>query len=243
MRRLLLLAVLVVPLAACGGGGSKTSSSQAPADAVKSAAEKTFSAGSESLAVTANVAAAGQSVVLSGHGAFETKGGTGSMSVNVHAGPITTTVDEVLSGTAVYLKSPLLAAGLPSGKTWVKVDLAKLHLSGIDLQSLLAQDPAAQLKTLESVKSATKVGTDRIGGVSSTHYRVQTTQKTLPNSDVWVGDDGYIHRVQVAQASSKVSVTVDLSKFGEKVSVTVPPASQVYVSKAGNIPGLGGAGA
>ena len=242
MRRAALLVVLVLPLAACGGGGSKSSSSQTPVDAVKSAAQKTYSAGSESMAVTASIDAAGQSVALSGKGAFDTKSLKGSMSLNVHAGPVTTTVDEVLSGTAVYLKSPLLTAALPGGKTWVKIDLANMHLSGVDLQSLLAQDPSAQLKALEVAKSATKVGSEQVGGVSATHYRVQTAQKTFPNYDVWVGDDGYIHRVQVAQPSPKVSVTVDLSKFGEKVSSSVPPASQVYASKTGTIPGLGGTG-
>jgi hypothetical protein len=244
MRRALLLAALVLPLAACGGGGSKSSSTQTPADAVTSAAQKTYAAGSESMALTASVDAAGQAVTLAGHGAFDTKAGKGSMSLDVHAGPISTTVDEVLSGTAVYLKSPLLASALPGGKTWVKIDLAKVHLSGIDLQSLLTQDPSAQLKALQAVKSATKVdGTEQIGGVSTTHYRVHTAQKTLPNYDVWVGDDGYIRRVQVAETSPKVSVTVDLSKFGAKVSAAVPPASQVYESKNGTIPGLGGSGA
>lgn len=244
MRRALLLTALVLPLAACGGGSTKSSSSQTPVDAVKSAAQKTYSAGSESMALTASVDASGQSVALSGHGAFDTKAIKGSMSLDVHAGPITTSVDEILAGTAVYLKSPLLAAALPGGKTWVEIDLTKVHLTGVDLQSLLTQDPSAQLKTLLHVKKATKVGgAEQVGGVSTTHYRVQTEQKTFPNYDVWVGDDGYIRRVQVAEASPKVSVTVDLSKFGEKVSAAAPPASQVYASKTGAIPGLGGNGA
>ncbi|MGH2971091.1 MAG: hypothetical protein ACRDNM_00645 [Gaiellaceae bacterium] len=242
MRRLALL-VLVLPLAACGAGGSKKSSSSTPLDAVTAAAQKTFAAGTESLSLTANVQAAGQTVTLGGTGAFATKGARGSMSLHVDAGPVATTVEEVLAGTAVYLKSPLLVAGLPAGKTWVKLDLAKLHVSGIDLQSLLEQNPAEQLKTLESLKSATKVGTGQVGGVSATHYTVQTAVKTFPSYDVWVGDDGYIHRVQVAQGNPKVSVMLDLSKFGEPVTATPPPAAKVYTSKNGTIPGLGGTGA
>lgn len=243
MRRAMLLAGLVLPLAACGGGSKNASSSSTPLDAVKSAAQKTYAAGSEAMAVTASVDEAGQSVALSGHGDFDTKTAKGATTLAVHAGPISTSVAEVLSGTSVYLKSPLLAGGLPGGKTWLKIDLAKLHISGIDLQSLLAQDPGAQLKALQSLKSATKVGTGQVGGANATHYTVQTTQAALPSYDVWVGDDGYIRRVQVTQASPKVSVTVDLSKFGETVTATVPPASQVYVSKNGSIPGLGGSGA
>jgi hypothetical protein len=242
MRRLALL-VLVLPLAACGGGSKHSGSASTPVDAVKAAAQKTYAAGSESLSLTASVQASGQAVALTGSGAFATKGARGSMSLHVNAGPISTTVDEVLAGTAVYLKSPLLAGGLPAGKTWLKFDLAKLHVSGLDLQSLLAQNPGDQLKTLQSLKSATKVGTGRVDGVSATHYAVQTQTKTFPSYDVWVGDDGYIHRVQVGQANPKVAVTLDLSKFGDPVTATPPPASKVYVSPNGTIPGLGGTGA
>jgi hypothetical protein len=239
MRRAVLLVLLVLPLAACGGSKSP-SNAATPVDAVKAAAQKTYAAGSEAMALTANIVAAGQTVALTGHGTFDTKGAQGSMTLDVQAGPLSTTVDEVLSGTAVYLKSPLLATGLPAGKTWVKIDLAKVKVSGVDLQSLLAQDPSAQLKSLQALKSATKIGTEQVGGVTATHYSVVPAEKTFPSYDVWVGDDGYIHRVQVAQASPKVSVTVDLSKFGQKVTAKVPPASEVYVSKSGSIPGLGG---
>ena len=81
-------------------------------------------------------------------------------------------------------------------------------------------------------------GTDSVG----THYKVK--EATGPAGyDVWVGDDGYVHRVVVAQSSPKVSVTIDLSKFGEKVTAAAPPAAQVYESKNGSLPGLGGVGA
>jgi len=237
MRRLALL-LLVLPLAACGGG-SKPASSASPLDVVKAAAQKTYAAGSEALALTANVQVSGQAAALSGTGSFDTKSALGSMHLNVKAGPIATTVDEVLSGTAVYLKSPLLVSGLPGGKTWVKLDLAKVHVSGLDLQSLLAQNPGDQLKQLQALKSATKVGTDQIG----THYKVQAATGTIRGYDVWVGNDGYIHRVVVAESSPKVSITIDLSNFGEKVTAAAPPAAQVYESKNGSIPGLGGVGA
>ena len=242
MRRIALL-VLVLPLAACGGGSKAPASSASPVDAVKAAAQKTYAAGSEALALTANVEASGQAVALSGTGAFDIKDARGSMQLNVKAGPLATTVDEVLVGTSSYLKSPLLLSGLPGGKTWVKLDLAKVHVSGLDLQSLLAQNPGNELKQLQTLKSATKIGTEQVGGVSTTHYRVQTTTGTISGYDVWVGDDGYIHRVLVAESSPKVSVTIDLSKFGEKVTAAAPPAAQVYESKNGSIPGLGGLGA
>jgi hypothetical protein len=240
MRRALALAVLPLALAACGGGGSKTSSSSAaPIDAVKAAAQKTYAAGSESLALSANAEASGQAVALSGTGAFDIRGARGSMHLNVKAGPVATTVDEVLVGSALYLRSPLLTSGLPGGKKWLKLDLQKLRVPGLDLQSLLAQNPGDELKRLQALKRATKVGTDPVG----THYKVQASTGTIRGYDVWVGDDGYIHRVVVAEAKPKVSVTLDLSKFGDKVTASAPPAAQVYESKSGSIPNLGGVGA
>lgn len=240
-RAAALLVSLPLLAAACGGGGGSKSSTSGvtPLAAVKAAAQKTYAAGSEALALTANVEAAGQAVALTGRGAFDTTRSRGSMQLNVKTGPIATTVDEVLVGTDAYIKSPLLVSGLPGGKTWVKLDLTKLHVSGLDLQSLLAQDPAAQLKRLQALKSATKVGTDQAG----THYKVRAKTGAVSGYDVWVGNDGYVHRVVVAQASPKVSVTLDLSKFGEKVTAAAPPAGQVYESKNGSLPGLGGVGA
>ena len=239
-RALVLLVALPLVATACGGGGGSKSSTSAstPLQAVKAAAQKTYAAGSEALALSANVVASGQAVALSGNGSFDIKSKRGSMKLNVKAGPVDTSVDEVLVGTAVYLKAPLLTSGLPSGKTWVKLDLAKVHVSGLDLQSLLAEDPGALLQRLQALKSATKVGSDSIG----THYKVK--EAAAPTGyDVWVGDDGYIHRVVVSQSSPKVSVTVDLSRFGEKVTAAAPPAAQVYESKNGSLPGLGGVGA
>jgi hypothetical protein len=241
MRRglVLLVALPLVATACGGGGGSKSSSSAAtPLQAVKAAAQKTYAAGSESLALSASVVASGQTVTLSGHGSFDLKGKRGSMQLNVKAGPVDTSVDEVIVGTAAYLKAPLLTSGLPGGKTWVKLDLAKLHVSGLDLQSLLSEDPGALLKQLQTLKSATKVGSDSIG----THYKVKEAAAPA-GYDIWVGDDGYVHRVVVSQSSPKVSVTVDLSRFGEKVTAAAPPAAQVYESKNGSLPGLGGVGA
>ena len=82
MRRTLVL-LLALPLAAAacgGGGGSKSASSgSTPLAAVKSAAQKTYAAGSEALALTANVVASGQPVALGGNGSFDIKGERGSM--------------------------------------------------------------------------------------------------------------------------------------------------------------------
>ena len=161
-------------------------------------------------------------------------------------------MDVVLSDNKVYLRSPLFSLLLPTGKTWIELDLSKgATAGGIDLSSLLAQDPTDALDALQSASTVTEVGTVQLGGVSATHYKA-TVKKTSGSTkgggvyDVWVGDDGYIHRVRTIVAGSSgsttgaVAATSTLSGFGDPVTVTVPPASQTVVSQNGSIPGLGG---
>jgi hypothetical protein len=92
------------------------------------------------------------------------------------------------------------------------------------------------------VKSAKEIGTEHAG----TRYRATLDAHALPASfralssyDVWVGDDGFIHRLRVVTAQPKTSVTVDLSDFGTTVKASAPPTDQVYQSKSGSIPELG----
>jgi hypothetical protein len=245
MRRSVLL-LLAVPLfaVACGGSKHRAQSAASPLDAVKAAFRRTISAGSESLAMKASTQASGQAVTLSGKGAFDTNTRNGALTLRIDAGPISTSVDEILVGNVVYARSPLLAGQLPPGKSWIKVQLAQVgSLAGVG-QSFFSQNPADELKRLQFVKSATRVGSERIG----TRYRAVLDTARFPAAaraastyDVWVGDDGYVRRVQVAAAKPQaVTVTVDLSDFGSKVSASPPPADQVYTAAKGKLSGLGG---
>lgn len=258
MRRgVVALAVVPLVLAACGGGKSSTppASNLSPAAYVKSSAAKTVDAGSAHMKLIAVATAAGQQVSLTGAGDFDTKNRTGSMHIDFSLAGASSTIDEVIHGTDLYLKSPLFSTLLANGKTWVKLDLKKAAASqGGDLSALLTQDPAQSLQALQSLRGATKIGTEQLGGVSTTHYRARIDPAKLKAAgvtstgpgayDVWIGDDGYVRRVKtalgIAQGSQKAAVTatVDLSGFGDKVTVTIPPAAQTLDSTT--IPGLGG---
>jgi LppX/LprAFG-like lipoprotein len=251
--------LLLVPLAtaACGGSKSKTAVSVSPLEAVRSAAQKTEQSGSAHLNLTATVVAGGQNVSLRGSGAYDVKAHDGSLDATFDAGAISGAIQEVQQGTDVYLKSDLFSVALPAGKTWVKLDLAKAAKSrGLNLQALLAEDPSASLKALQALRGVTKIGTEQVGGVATTHYRAQidTTKLSgasgLPGGgtyDVWIGDDGYIHRVQTVVSAGKTAsgrvratVTTDLSGYGTKVNVKVPPSGETYATRGGSIPGFGG---
>ena len=263
MRRSAIVLFLVsLPLAAvaCGGSSkpkaSSASSGAAAIDVVKSAAKKTTLAGSEHVTVDVGGTTSGQQLTVTGAGDFDNKKHVGSLHVDLSAG-ISTSIDAVLSDTDMYLRSPLFTALLPAGKSWLKLDLKKAGAAqGLNLSSLLPQDPTQSLAALQSLKAAAKVGAEEVGGVSTTRYRARIDPSKLPAAaagnpaspgtyDAWIGRDGYVYRVRThlatgsGNAKSIVTLTVDLSDFGKTVKVTVPPAGQT-VASSGSLPGLGG---
>ncbi len=253
MRRVALV-LLALPLVVVACGGSKNSGSKLsadPATAVKDAAAKTAAAGSEHLKLLGRVLSSGQTVEINGAGDFDTKQHLGSLHATLNAGSISGGLDEVSQGTGVFVKSELLSALLPAGKPWIKIDLAQLAKSrGLNATALLSEDPSQELTQLQSLKNVTKVGTEQIGGVATTHFHATIDVSKLPGGltsgtgayDVWVGDDGYIHRVRtvITSAGSTATITTDLSGYGNKVNVSVPQASQTYDNGGKPIPGLGG---
>jgi hypothetical protein len=260
------VALLVLPVgaAACGGGGKgSTTGATDAASVVQAAVAKTAKAGGEHAVLTASVKAAGQSVTLSGTGDFDSAKQLGKLQASITLAGVDTKIEEVLSGSTIYVSTPLFAAVLPGGKTWLKVDLANPPKSlGAYATALGTQDPAAALAQLKALTGVQEAGSQTIAGVDSTRYRgtidvaklpaetaaaVQASGASFGPIDVWVGSDGYVHRVRVPTSvgaggqAAKTTLTMTLSRFGGGVSgVSVPPASQTADASQVTIPGLGG---
>jgi hypothetical protein len=246
----LALVALPVGATACGGGkgtsGNTTATSAAAAkQAVQAAAQKTAEVGSVDLALTASTTASGAPVLVQGTGAFDTKAHKGRLHLGFSAGALSSTADVVLDGTSIYLHSPLFAVGVPGGKPWIKLDLRRgAKAAGIDLSKLLAQDPTQALDALTRASRVTELGPAQVQGVPTTRYRAHVSaaagSPAPPGTyEVWVGNDGYIHRVRTvvpAAGGAKVTATSTLSGFGDPVSVTVPPAAKTYTSTTGTLP-------
>jgi hypothetical protein len=250
MRALLLVLVVPLALVACGGGKSGSSElNLSPTAYVKQAAQKSSAASSVHMHLTGSVTVAGgQSVVLTGDGGFMKH--DGSFRLDFNAGGLGGSIDAVIHGTLLYVRSPLFADALPKGKTWLRLDLSKqASAQGLDLTRLAAQDPAQTLARLESLGNVKELGTEQVDGVDSTHYRgrlaTATAGATSGPFDVWVGkDDGYVRRVQFATGAAgstpSTQLTMDLSDFGKDVTITVPSAAETAEATTLNIPGLGG---
>jgi hypothetical protein len=247
MRRFLpvLLACAVLPFAA-GCGAEK--SVQNAVDPVAEAATKTADAGTVQLAMTGKITAAGQEIPIDGKGAFDLKGKKGHLEVTTSVpGQGQVSIDELMDGLVLYMRSDALTSSLPGGKHWIKLDLQALgKKQGVDLGQLQqlggGTDPTQFLSYLKKAGQVEKVGSETINGVATTHYRATidldkladsvrqleqlTGQKTLP-TDIWIDSQGRARRQAISYSAKQpvptsMQMTIDYEKFGVPVDVQKP---------------------
>ncbi|HZC29334.1 MAG TPA: hypothetical protein VE269_06305 [Gaiellaceae bacterium] len=141
----------------------------------------------------------------------------------------------------VYMSLPFLTKLLPAHKPWIKMDLtAAGNRLGVDLSQFtsLSANPAQVLDWLRATSGTiTKIGSERIGGVETTHYHATIDLRKYPNLvpparraamrravaaltrvahvstfpvDAWVGDDGLVRKLHVAISETINGQTVGL---------------------------------
>jgi hypothetical protein len=255
MRKVALL-LLVAPLvlAACGGSSNTKTNGDSLAN-VKNAAQKTADVSGVHMEMTGSLGVGPTSATLTGSGDFDNAANQGQTTLKLNISGQDVTIVGVLDGTTIYIQSRLFTPQLPNGKTWIKLDLDRAGASqGINYSSLLSFTPTQALEQLEAAQAAKSVGTDEIDGTETTHYQVTNLDPTqLPKGvkalghpkygpiDVWIGNkDGYVYRESFSLSFPKsgktpatsTSMQMDLSKFGEKVNVTVPPENEVFDASA-----------
>jgi len=247
MRRIAMLAALAVAAASCGGG-----SESASPDDIAQAAKKTSSVGS----FEADFGIAGEGLRGSGSGVFDT--GTqpaGQLNMQVNAAGQQIPVDTVVTGNVFYMRSPAFARTLGNGKQWVKLDLVKLAKQrGVDLGGILNASPTPNnaLAYLAGAEHVEKVGSEKVAGKETTHYRVRvdvgdaakqasgSVQSSLKGvrasgveklpMDVWLDANGYIRKVRYSEHAGRqqaADVVMQLHDFGKRVAIEPPPSDSV----------------
>jgi hypothetical protein len=236
------LALVCAAAVVAGCGVQKT------LDPVASAAAKTENAGGVKLAMTVGVTADGKTFNVTANGVFDKDQGDltmdlsdalGAAGLNGADGSVVLRYVQEGGDPVMYLNMPFLSSRLPTGQSWVRLDLEKAGKSlGVDLDQLMGQagqNPSDVLDLLRASGSVQEVGTETVNGDSTTHYtatidlakaagvvgdRAQQLVQSLiaqgaPSSipvDVWVGDDGLVR---------KLTMDESLSAQGQPAEVTL----------------------
>lgn len=233
------LTAAVVAASGCGGGSS--------VDPVASAATKTGRVAGADVAgsVTISNSQLGRGITLPIGGVFSLRKRSGSMTMDFSSlsslagGRLGKGADARMQllfvSPVIYMHAPFLSKQLPGGKTWLKIDLGATsrQLLGSTPAGLGGnQDPTQQLDYLRatSAKGVTKVGSERIRGVETTHYHAlvdldkyvnlvppsqhaqarqgiarleQLTGRSTYPVDVWIDAQHRIRRVRQVQSQQR----------------------------------------
>lgn len=194
---------------------------------------------------------------MSGIGTFFSS--TGLIDFATGQAEVTSTIaglteQTIVDGTTSYLSLPA-SPGAPAAKPWVKVTAADLTAGGQAGQSGQAgqnplssmfpsgtSNPANGLDILAGVSgTVTTVGTEKVGGVSSTHYRFTADLSkamqditpgnkdslkqleegfgvTAPTVDVWIDGSGVVRRISFAE-----DLNLNLGALAGAAGATPPP--------------------
>lgn len=265
-RSVVALAGGALLLAGCASSTGTTSQQQVqltPAAAVQAAYSTTTAAGSAKLTMSMVVAAGGQTMTMKASGPLRLDGTRGDITATMSSpqlGGGEVNIHELVYDKTLYMK--LGIPGMPD--TWFKVDattLAKTSgLSGLSGATGMGD----QFKQLQSLLDVTKVGTETVNGVQTTHYSGSVDATKLSSLlagtgaaselqsaaatasipvDVWVDSSGHVVRIRerasmtVKGQSVAVSVQLDLSDFGVAVNVTPPAGAKDLSSLLGSLGG------
>ena len=172
MKRLVALLPLLALLLAGVGCGAKD---VLAVDPVAQAASRTAATGSSRVELTMNMRVAGQSVAMSGAGAFAYGAPRGFLTFELSMPELgEVTMELRMVGSKLYMRMPAqFRQALPSGKEWMGIDLAQsLEQAGLgSLDFTRQQDPAQMLRYLRAASSdVTEAGYDEVRGIQTTRY-------------------------------------------------------------------------
>jgi hypothetical protein len=222
MRGLGILLALVLALAASACGSSEPTAGEAPQDAVVLAASKTNGAGTYKADIAAKMELAGQSMDMSGTGAFDAEKKQGQVSYTMNLAGQDIDMEMVFAFPVIYMHFPAEMGPLPGGKTWVKMDLEKFgRQAGLDFGELMQagqSDPSQGLDYLRGVTDVQAVGDEDVRGVPTTHYTGVVDLRSLGAEnpelkaqldqlversgisrvpvEVWIDDNGFVRRMK-----------------------------------------------
>ncbi|AGS73066.1 hypothetical protein [Streptomyces collinus] len=221
--------VLAAALTGCGSedgpgpDGDVRGAATPPARAVQNAYRATLAARTARMTVTSKVVAEGQTLTGHGSGVADLEHGASRFDLTSQG----TTIEQRVVDGAVYQKPTGARRGaVPGGRTWLKIDLARLGGTGPAGRSR-PTDPMEPVRYLKDAGRAhvTRVGGQTLDGTRTTHYRV-----AVPVSVLARGDAGQEQELRRQLGTDRLPVEVWLDGRGrlrqERVLLTLHPLKQ-----------------
>lgn len=268
MRKLVALVCLlgITALAAAGCGSSTI-------DPVATAATTSNGAAGYRMTFVMNMTSSAlpQPIAMTGSGSVDAAHHAGTVAFDMSIPELrqllpssggTLHMDIIIRGSTLYMRLPAaIGSKLPGGKPWWKIDLSQAHSAIPGLSSLGApgfQDPSQFLQYLRGAAGGvTKVGTDTVAGVSTTHYRATIdlskaidrlpakSRATARNllamvhatklpADVWIDSNNLVRRMAFSMnmavaggQSLSMHMQLTIPQYGPQPEPAAPPANQV----------------
>ncbi|MFP8883320.1 LolA-like protein [Streptomyces mangrovi] len=155
---------------------------EAAAEVVRTAHEKTVAAETAKMTLKVRAAMGGQQQTLTGDGAVDLSDGTSDLTVEAGGGE---RIEQRVVDETLYQRLPGQAREqLGVDKPWISVDLRELAGSNGSVGGIRVNDPIRGLDYTRALDDdATRVGTEEVGGVETTHYRVNVDVDELAGED------------------------------------------------------------
>ncbi len=251
MRRAFAVSVIaVLAVAACGSGTKQATSKVSTLDLVAASPATAEAAGSAHFSGTMSMSSDGESVVIPMGGDIDFQAPALSMTIDMSNLPGGADgmgkMEARLVDGVMYMKVGALFGGGAGGASWVALSVDDLGgASGLGT----TQNPADMMKGLREAGAVKTLGTERIDGAATTHYRAEVAtgdvlrnlsgdlKKSAKRSldsmpatiplDVWIDQDGLPRRFVMAFDMGKIastSVKLDFSNYGDPVSIQAPSA-------------------
>jgi hypothetical protein len=254
----LLVCALSVSAAACGSGGGPAAEPKAvdvsATRLIAASADKAAAAKTARISGTISVRAAGKDQEIPIDGAVDLEHNAVQLAMDMGGLGLPRLGDAKFEARFVdgvmylHLGDVGGMSSILGGKEWLKVDVSSVPGASGALGDV---NPGSSLDALRGAGDVERVGTEEIGGVETTHYRVvidpARALERVPAevrdraragleqlgartpADVWLDADGQTRQISMAfeTKAGRVSETLELSDYGAALDITAPPADEV----------------
>jgi hypothetical protein len=189
-----------------------------------------------------------------------------SMSINENVGGASIPISAIITSDAFYMKFKANSLGMPKALAhkWIKIPFSVLgsgSIFGTLMKSVQNDNPIVQTQLLAAAEHLRAVGTQAVGGVSTTKYTGSFTPSTAVKDltpslrtalapalklitgnvavSIWIDQQHRVRKFTEVErvGANTVTVVCTFSRFDQPVHISVPPASQVLTPPASALSG------